>query len=168
MANASVKSVSAWWSNLRFPGIVLGASLISMCGCREPAQHKTPEDLKTSSRLATVKDDARQSNRRVAAEHETRIQRHGFAVLDFHRRQSDSGTIWIVGEVQNRGTISQGVELQGILRDRAGRVVAERTFWPASTTNIRSGETWPFEYPFGRYGNVAHIELRIIRVQQWD
>jgi hypothetical protein len=70
--------------------------------------------------------------------------------------------VYIVGEVRNTGPAPRGVELQATLRDAGGRILAVGHFYPASHTNIRPGETWPFAYSFGKQQDAVQAELRIV------
>jgi hypothetical protein len=91
-----------------------------------------------------------------------RLERAGFAVLDFRARRDEYGRVYVVGEVQNTGAGALGVELQASLRDADGRVTAVGHFYPASYRNIPIGETWPFAYSFGKREDAAQAELRIV------
>ena len=91
-----------------------------------------------------------------------RMVRHGFAVLDFRAKRDEYDRVVVLGEVQNVGRALQGVELQAVLRDTAGRVVAVGHFYPASNTSIKPNETWPFAYSLGRQREAVKAELRIV------
>ena len=90
------------------------------------------------------------------------LEQHGFAVFGFRAIRDSYGQLSVVGEIKNTGSAARGVELQASLRDAAGRVLAVGHFCPASNRNIAPGETWPFTYSFGRQGDAAGAELRIV------
>jgi hypothetical protein len=91
-----------------------------------------------------------------------RLERAGFAVLDFRARRDEYGYVSVVGEVRNTGAEALAVELQATLRDADGRLTAVGHFYPASNTNIQPNETWPFAYSFGRQEDAVQAQLRII------
>jgi len=91
-----------------------------------------------------------------------RLEREGFAVLDFRARRDEFDRVYVVGEVKNNGLAAQGLELQASLRDRDGRLLAVGHFCPASYTNIMPTEAWPFAYSFGKQEDAARAELRIV------
>jgi hypothetical protein len=90
------------------------------------------------------------------------LAREGFAVLDFRARRDVYDRVYVVGEIKNAGAAIHGVELQASLRDAEGRLLAVGHFYPASATNIKPGETWPFAYSFGKQQKAAEAELRIV------
>jgi hypothetical protein len=96
------------------------------------------------------------------AERRPLLEAQGFAVLDFRARRDEYGRVCVVGEVENTGFMARAVELQATLRDGDGRIVAVGHFYPASQTNIKPSETWPFAYSFGRQDDIGRAELRIV------
>jgi hypothetical protein len=94
------------------------------------------------------------------------FSRLGFQVLDgWGVRPYRYGISMLVGEVKNIGSIAQGVKLQVIQRDAAGRVLDEDEFWPASDRNIAPGETEPFTHLLIKDPTMATVELRIVETQ---
>lgn len=91
-----------------------------------------------------------------------RLERKGFAVLDFRARRDEYDRVYVVGEVKNTGLGAKGVELQASLRDEDGRLLAVGHFYPASFTNIEPTESWPFAYSFGAQEEAVRAELRIV------
>ena len=71
-----------------------------------------------------------------------------------------------MGEVKNIGQISQGVKIQVIVRNNAGRVIGTETFWPGSD-NIAPNESCAFDEPIGVYSGIDKVELKIASVYQW-
>jgi hypothetical protein len=86
----------------------------------------------------------------------------GFAIRDFRVIRDEYGRVHAIGEVENVGEGTRGVELQASLRDASGRLVSVGHFCPAAGNNIAPGETWPFTYSFGRQDEGARGELRIV------
>jgi hypothetical protein len=130
--------------------VLAGAVALLVCGCGAPSQ---------STGLAV------DSGRPVQLERQARRprpERYGFAVLDFRAFRDDFGMVSVVGEIENVGTITRGVELQATLRDADDRPVAVGHFYPASNNNIVPGESWPFSYSFGRRQDAVRAELRIV------
>ena len=87
----------------------------------------------------------------------------GFSIVDFQAKRDEHGMVFVVGEVKNVGTATQGVELQVVLRDMEDRVVALGSFCPAANHSIVPNDIRPFAYSFGRHDNGVQAELRIIR-----
>jgi len=75
--------------------------------------------------------------------------------------------LWAVGEVKNLGGTPAGVQVQVIVRDKAGKLVDTATFWPCSTSNIPPGKTCGIKHPVTREKSVSSIEARIIGSKQW-
>jgi hypothetical protein len=90
------------------------------------------------------------------------LVRCGFAVRDFRVIRDEYGRVHAVGEVENVGDATRGVELQAALRDAEGRLLSVGHFCPAGGSNIMPGEVWPFTYSFGRQDGGVHAELRIV------
>ena len=130
--------------------LVGGLSLI-MCGCAGLSGDSTGCTGNSSGQA--VAD---------CGESSPRLEREGFIVLDFRARRDVYGRAYVVGEIKNAGGATQGVELQASLRDADGRLLAVGHFYPASCTNIRPGETWPFAYSFGEQREAVGAELRIV------
>lgn len=122
-----------------------------LCGCATQSQDSIGAAA-DSVGLATIDSDVSSP----------RLERAGFAVLDFRARRDQFGSVYVVGEVQNTGPGALGVELQASLRDADGRLTAVGHFYPASSTNIQPGETWPFAYSFGKQKEAVEAELRIV------
>jgi hypothetical protein len=96
------------------------------------------------------------------------FSRLGFQVLDGWGVRQRDGSPVVMGEVKNIGSIAQGVKLQMIQRDTAGRVLDEDEFWPASDRNIAPGETEPFARPLLNVDpTMATVELRIVEARPW-
>ena len=89
-------------------------------------------------------------------------ERHGFTVLNFRAIRDVYNQVSVIGEIKNTGSTGRGVELQASLRDTSGRLLAVGHFFPSSYESIAAGETWPFTYSFGRQGEAAGAELRIV------
>lgn len=90
------------------------------------------------------------------------LVRCGFAIRDFRVIRDEYGRVHAVGEVENVGDATRGVELQAALRDAEGRLLSVGHFCPAGGSNIVPGEVWPFTYSFGRQNEGVHGELRIV------
>lgn len=86
----------------------------------------------------------------------------GFAIRDFRVIRDEYSRVHVIGEVENVGAVTRGVELQAALRDSNGRLVSVGHFCPAAGNNIVPGETWPFTYSFGRHDKGVRADLRIV------
>ena len=91
-----------------------------------------------------------------------RMISHGFAVVDFRARRDEYDRVSVIGEIKNVGSDLRGVELQAVLRDTHGRLVAVAHFYPASNGSVRTDETWPFAYSLGRQVDAIKAELRVV------
>jgi len=91
------------------------------------------------------------------------MEHKGFAVLDFRARRDEHGMVYVIGEVKNVGTATQGVELQVVLRDTEDGVVAVGSFYPAANHSIAPNDIRSFAYSLGRHPNGVRAEVRIIR-----
>lgn len=91
-----------------------------------------------------------------------RLVGRGFAVRDFRVIRDEYGRVHVLGEVQNVGAATHGVELQAALRDANGRLLSVGHFCPAAGNNIAPGEVWPFTYSFGRQDQGVRAELRVV------
>jgi len=127
---------------------LLGFVLLVPAGCRSLCSGRGGDEA------ACAGIDADQSA--------VRLQREGFAVLDFRARRDEYDRVYVVGEVKNTGLGAKGVELQASLRDDDGRLLAVGHFYPASFTNIEPTENWPFAYSFGKHEDAVRAELRIV------
>ena len=130
--------------------LVGGLSLL-ICGCAGPSGDRAGCTGNSPGQVVAA-----------CGESSGRLEREGFVVLDFRARRDVYGRAYVVGEIKNAGAATQGVELQASLRDAEGRLLAVGHFYPASCTNIRPGETWPFAYSFGEQREAAEAELRIV------
>lgn len=90
------------------------------------------------------------------------LVRSGFAIRDFRAIRDEYGRVHAIGEIENVGTATRGVELQVALRDRGGRLVSVGHLCPAAGNNIVPGEIWPFTHSFGKQDQGALAELRIV------
>jgi hypothetical protein len=90
------------------------------------------------------------------------FSRLGFQVLDGWGVRQRDGSPVVMGEVKNIGSIAQGVTLQVIQRDVAGRVVYEKEFLPAGLRNIAPGEARAFTRDLSEDPTAATVELRIV------
>lgn len=87
---------------------------------------------------------------------------HGFAIVDFRARRDEYDRVAVIGEIKNVGPDFRGAELQAVLRDPDGRLVAVSHFYPASNGSIRTDQTWPFAHSLGRQMDAVKAELRIV------
>ena len=87
----------------------------------------------------------------------------GFAVLEFRAKRDERGAVFVIGEVKNVGTATQGVELEVVLRDREDRALAVGRLCPAANHSIAPNDTQPFAYSLGRHEDGVRAELRIVR-----
>ncbi len=140
-------------------GLLLAAVASLMCGCSV-----APEELAGTSvephdgpaEATAVVDSA------IQTELPPRLVWCGFAIRDFRVIRDEYGRVHIVGEVENVGAATRGVELQASLRDTNGRLVSVGHFCPAAGNNIAPGERWPFTYSFGRQDEGIRADLRIV------
>ena len=130
-------------------GVVLLAGVLALLGCGCAGSPSTPAG------------EALESGE-PADRAGFRLEREGFAVLEFRARVDEYDRVYVVGEVKNVGAAASGVELQATLRDADGHIVAVGHFYPASHTNIDPGQSWPFAYSFGKQEQAAEAELRIV------
>lgn len=140
---------------------LVGVAMVFLCGCSGPPEQP--------SRPAVVSVDSDVVECPVVVETaltptraRPRMVSHGFAVLDFRARRDEYDRVAVIGEIKNVGPGLRGVELQAILRDEAGRLVAVAHFYPASEYSIGADETWPFAYSLGKQTEAAKAELRIV------
>ena len=146
---------SSRWLFLIVLAVVLG------CGCSSsPEQELDPMTVGESADV--VESSIASELAPTSAKSPPQMVRHGFAVLDFRARRDEYDRVSVIGEVKNVSPALQGVELQAILRDAAGRLVAVGHFYPASNTSIKPNETWPFAYSLGRQSDAVKAELRIV------
>jgi hypothetical protein len=130
--------------------ILAGSLVLLVCGCGAPSQSSGV--AVDSARPAALKGEAPRP----------RLEKYGFAVLDFRAVRDEYGMVSVVGEIENVGTTTRGVELQATLRDADDRPTAVGHFYPASCNSIAPGESWPFSYSFGRRQDAVRAELRIV------
>jgi hypothetical protein len=130
--------------------VLAGLLALLVCGCAAPSQ---------SLGLAV---DSGRPGEPAAGHSRSRLERYGFAVLDFRALRDEYGMVSVLGEIRNIGTVSKGVELQATLRNAENRPAAVGHFYPASYNNIAPGESWPFGYSFGRCPDAVRAELRIV------
>lgn len=145
--------------------LVIALMVMFCCGCSSSPESQTgttadPADSDTvespvvaETALASLANPAPTGPKMV---------RHGFAVLDFRAKRDEYDRVVVLGEVKNVGAGLKGVELQAVLRDEAGRLLAVGHFYPASNASIRPNETWPFAYSLGRQSEAVKAELRIV------
>jgi hypothetical protein len=91
-----------------------------------------------------------------------------FEIINWRVVRGEYGTVTVVGEVRNNGSIAAGVQLQAIMRADNGDVVGSDDFWPASISNIPPGGTWPISTYLSPQGKFSKVELRVIGVNVWD
>ena len=93
-------------------------------------------------------------------------QDRGFEIIEWHlERNKYTGTLWLIGEIKNNNPMGMGVQLQAIVRDKQGRIIDSKAFWPASIKNIPAGDSWPIKAPITKKRGTVH--LRIIDATIW-
>lgn len=142
--------------------LILGTLTIFVCGCSTSPEHLSGPDLDTlnfglGAVVRTPVDSEAFSGGLIPP-----AVQHGFAIVDFRARRDEYDRVVVVGEVQNVGTATKGVELQAALRDVAGRLVAVGHFYPAGDYSIGPNQTWPFAHSFGKQEDGVAAELRIV------
>lgn len=147
-------------------GICLGALLVALAalaaGCSGLSKRSAEDPLELNNdepaAVCSVTAAGDPGERRAA------LVQHGFAIRDFRVIRDEYRRVHAIGEIENVGDATHGVELQAALRDADGRLVAVGHFCPAAGNNIGPGETWPFTYSFGRQDQAICGELRIVDV----
>src|SRR5690606_19242215 len=94
------------------------------------------------------------------------VPAQGFQLVSYDARW-EGETLWVVGEVHNAGSVAAGVELQGIARDAAGRLVDVAQSWPASIENIRPGMSYGFRHPVTRERSAVRVDVQIVGKEVW-
>ena len=93
--------------------------------------------------------------------------RDDIAILQSNWRV-DGEYVRVVGELKNSCSTETGIQLQAIYRKSSGEIIHVTDFWPASTNNVRAGESFGFS-TLQRIANqgVASVDVKVIAVQQW-
>lgn len=81
----------------------------------------------------------------------------------------DGDYVRVAGELKNGCSAETGVQLQAIYRKSSGDIIHVSDFWPASTNNIRAGESFGFSTleRLSKQG-VGKVEVKVIAVRQWN
>lgn len=95
------------------------------------------------------------------------VTRHASFVILSSTFRWEGDYLYVVGELQNTGSVAMGVELQAISRDTSGRLVDAVNFWPASINNIAAGGRYGFRYPVTRQRNAVTVEIQIVSTMEW-
>ncbi len=146
-------------------GICTGLLLVGLAGvlagCSGQSKTSAGDPLALQDEPAAVCPVTEASDRSAKP---SALVQYGFAIRDFRVIRDEYRRVHAIGEIENVGEATHGVELQAALRDADGRLVAVGHFCPASGNNIAPGETWPFTYSFGRQEEAICGELRIVDV----
>ncbi len=138
-----------------YMGLVLGALATLTLGCSV-----TPEESARDSRECRHESVVQTETDQIDSS--PRMVRCGFAIRDFRAIRDEYARVHVIGEVENVGSATRGVELQVALRNTDGRLISVGHFCPAAGNNIAPGEVWPFSYSFGRQAQGVRAELRIV------
>lgn len=142
--------------------LLIGSVMVFVCGCATAPEHLSGPDLDTLNfGLGAVVRTPVEGESFSSGPTPPAVQ-YGFAIVDFRARRDEYDRVVVVGEVQNVGTATKGVELQAALRDAAGRLVAVGHFYPAGNYSIGPNQTWPFAHSFGKQQDGVAAELRIV------
>lgn len=81
----------------------------------------------------------------------------------------DGDYVRVAGELKNGCSAETGVQLQAIYRKTSGEIIHVSDFWPASTNNIRAGESFGFSTleRLAKQG-VGKVEIKAIAVREWS
>lgn len=90
-----------------------------------------------------------------------------FKILSFRAVWGEFGTLRVIGEVKNTGSIAAGVELEAIARDSNGNLVDVAKFWPNSVNNIPPGGSTGFKFPLTEDKSAKKVEVKVINAQVW-
>lgn len=91
-------------------------------------------------------------------------------VLSLDSRRDSVGYLWFNGELRNNCGSPVGVQIRLELRDKAGRLVTSKEFWPASIRNIQGGDTQTIRQGFrpDEIQGVSKYGVRVIEVKRWN
>lgn len=79
----------------------------------------------------------------------------------------DADYLYVVGKVRNNNAVACGVELKVDLYDRARNLIDTDESWPASTTNIKAGESYSFKLMMRRERGVTSYSVDPVRARVW-
>ncbi|MGD8344540.1 MAG: hypothetical protein PVI38_05150 [Desulfobacterales bacterium] len=99
---------------------------------------------------------------------DSKVSVSNFKILSFGTVWGEAGTLKLIGEVKNIGSIAAGVQLEAVARDANGKLVLTAIFWPNSTNNIPPEETAVFKIPLSEGERIKNVQIEIIRAQVWQ
>ncbi len=134
---------------------------VALCGCSSSSRPQVDSAVEASP-ISVIESPIITVTEQAPAIVPPKIVSHGFAVIDFRARRDEYDRVSVIGEIKNVGPDMRGVELQAVLRDSVGRLIAVAHFYPASNGCIRANETWPFAYSLGLQQEAVKAELRIV------
>jgi hypothetical protein len=100
-----------------------------------------------------------------------KVETKGPSVNDFEiisaYSQWDGGRFRVLGEIKNNGKIAAGVQVEAIARDKNGRLVDSKDFWPNGIYNIPPGGTSGIGHTITNNTRAEKITIKVISVTVW-
>ena len=100
-----------------------------------------------------------------------KVALNNFRVVSFHLQWRDRGIkdgLYAVGEIQNIGNIAAGFEVEVIIRDKNGTLIASDKFWPNSIRNVAPGSSCGIDHMITEDRRAAKGEVKVINTEIWD
>ena len=79
----------------------------------------------------------------------------------------NGGRFRILGEIKNNGKIAAGVQVEAIARDKNGRLVDSKAFWPNGVYNIPPGGTSGIGFTITKNTRAEKMTIKVISVTVW-
>jgi len=143
-------------------GILIGAFLV-IClffGYREYQRYQLREQIKD---VVSGKTDISDFS---FAPTNSGISPGDFELIDVRGRW-ESERLRVIGELKNNGKIAAGAEIEVIARDKNGRLVDSKSFWPGSISNIPPGGSVGIHYTITEDRSAETIEAKVLRAEVW-
>jgi len=117
-----------------------------------------------NDRISTVNRSNNSKPKRI----HSKASKPNFKIIDCYgvRRSSDNA-FRVIGEVQNIGDVSAGVQIEAIARDRNGRLVGSVKFWPNSVSNIPPNSSTGIGHTITKDHSATEMECRIVSTTVW-
>jgi len=90
-----------------------------------------------------------------------------FELLSCSPKWEYADEMYVYGEIKNNGSIAAGVKVEAIARDKDGKLVGSRSFWPNSVSNIPPGGTCGIRHPITKDKSATQVEIKVIDVNTW-
>ena len=85
-----------------------------------------------------------------------------------YRGEWQNGSLRVIGEVKNNGSVPMGAELEAIARDKNGELIDSEKFWPNSISNIPVGGTVGVGMTVTHDSKAKTVELKVSNVRIWN